>query len=155
MSLNVGRQLRAVGQQEGRRQHEICAATVEYLKCLARHFDKAVAGVEGPDQTIPAQRDLPLQHGYQACPAVAVLRRLGAGSEIKGLLNEAVGAAEYGRAQGEGEQRLIRERRRGLPRYRGRWFATVGHYECDHHGRLARACVDRLKRHVYRLPQAS
>src|SRR5207302_829141 len=82
--------------QEGRRQHEICAATVEYLKCLARHFDKAVAGVEGPDQTIPAQRDLPLQHGYEACPAVAVLRRLGAGSEIKGLLNEAVGAPEYG-----------------------------------------------------------
>src|SRR5947209_19994568 len=107
MSLNVGRQLRAVGQQEGRSQHEICAATVEYLKCLARHFDKAVAGVEGPDQTIPAQRDLPLQHGYQARPAVAMLRCLGARSELKDLLDEAIGAGEYRRAQREAEQRLV------------------------------------------------
>jgi hypothetical protein len=88
--LEVGRQLRAIWQEVGRDDDQLGASAVEGLQRLARSLGEAVSLVVALFCPITVQRELALDDGDYARPAVAVFERLRTWCKVEDLLDDGV-----------------------------------------------------------------
>src|SRR5882672_339176 len=142
--LDVRRQLRAVGQEIAGDYDQLSGAAVERLQGLTRSLGEAIPHLVALDHAVAVQGDLALENRDHAGSAVAVLGRLGTRGEVELLLDQAVGAADARRVEGEGVERLVGCRRSRRPRDGQRRLRAMRDRVGDHRHRVYRAHVHGL-----------